>query len=359
MMQRALLLIAGLLVMLLGVSPHLAAGDTPPLPAAYYGSVTYDDGNPVQTGTIEAVIDGAICGQTSISNGFYGSPNTGEQKLVVQYPENIPGKIVCFMVNGVEAGQSVEWQSGTSVRLDLVVNKASLPKVPAFSPNGGIFTNSVTVGIDNIASGCDAYYTLDGSDPTLSGTVYKTPFTLTASGTVKAAVYDSSTGLWSSITSAAFTINKAVGGTVRGSVVPQGLSAGKFAGINVILLSGSQQISSTSTLNDGSYQMDNVTEGIYIVMIKSDKYLSSKINGVSVSAGSTVNLSPVNLLVGDANGDDMIGGLDFSALLSAWNKSEGQSGYNPLNDFNGDKSIGGLDFSLLLQNWNKKGATIP
>ncbi|MDF9406768.1 chitobiase/beta-hexosaminidase C-terminal domain-containing protein [Pelotomaculum isophthalicicum JI] len=185
--------------------------------------------------------------------------------------------------------------------------------------------------------------------------------TVNASGVVTAVGAGDTviTATYGGKTATATVTVSAGGGTVKGSVVPQGLSAGKFAGINVILLNGSQQVSSVSTLADGSYQMDNVPEGNYTVMIESPKYLSSKISSVAVSVGSTVNLSPVTLLVGDANSDDMIGGLDFSALLSAWNKSEGQSGYNPLNDFNGDKTIGGLDFSLLLQNWNKKGVTVP
>ncbi|MCL6557478.1 MAG: chitobiase/beta-hexosaminidase C-terminal domain-containing protein [Firmicutes bacterium] len=150
----------------------------------------------------------------------------------------------------------------------------------------------------------------------------------------------------------------AAGGTVKGSVVPQGLSAG-YAGITVILRSGAQEVKSVTTSADGSYQMDNVPAGNYTVLIKCAKYLSYEVTGVAVATGSTVNLNRVDLLVGDANGDDMIGGLDFSELLSAWNKNEGDSGYKQLCDFNGDKSIGGLDFSLLLQNWNKKGATAP
>ena len=83
---------------------------------------------------------------------------------------------------------------------------------PTISPSGGTFTNSQTVGIGNIAAGLAAYYTLDGSTPTVSSTVYSAPFTLTASATVTAAVYDGSTGLWSSPASAIFTINTPSGG---------------------------------------------------------------------------------------------------------------------------------------------------
>lgn len=73
---------------------------------------------------------------------------------------------------------------------------------PTISPGGGTFTGSLTVGIGNIAPGCAAYYTTDGTTPTVSSYVYTAPFTLTDSATVTAAVYDGSTGLWSATATA-------------------------------------------------------------------------------------------------------------------------------------------------------------
>jgi len=74
---------------------------------------------------------------------------------------------------------------------------------PIINPNGGTFTSAQTVTITGIASGGTAYYTTDGSNPTLSSTVYNGAFSVSKTETVKAAVYE---GSWSSIASATFTV---------------------------------------------------------------------------------------------------------------------------------------------------------
>ncbi len=79
---------------------------------------------------------------------------------------------------------------------------------PTISPSSGAITTSDPVGIDaTLSVGQAVYYTTDGNAPTVGSSVYSQPFTLPAGNiTVKAAVYDSSTGLWSSIASATFTV---------------------------------------------------------------------------------------------------------------------------------------------------------
>jgi hypothetical protein len=75
---------------------------------------------------------------------------------------------------------------------------------PAVSPNGGRFTGSVAVTLTSATPGAQIRYTIDGSDPGPSSSLYAQPFTLTSSATVKARAY--SAGLPASAISAATLI---------------------------------------------------------------------------------------------------------------------------------------------------------
>jgi hypothetical protein len=60
---------------------------------------------------------------------------------------------------------------------------------PVINPNGGIFSDAVTVTLATSTAGADIFYTTDGSDPSQASTLYTAPFDVTASATVKAVGY--------------------------------------------------------------------------------------------------------------------------------------------------------------------------
>ncbi len=78
--------------------------------------------------------------------------------------------------------------------------------------------------------------------------------------------------------------------------------------------------------------------------------------GVAIQDGvfTVVGTSPEPGLEGDANGDDRVDHLDLLKLILAYDKSIGESGYNPSADFNNDKRVDRSDLVILLRNF---GAT--
>ena len=92
-----------------------------------------------------------------------------------------------------------------------VYGNASFLATPIISPNGGIYTNSVSITFTDAVSGVTFYYSLDGSIPTTNSTLYTGPFVLTrTAGLNVVAVMPGSPN--SSIASATFINSSSLGG---------------------------------------------------------------------------------------------------------------------------------------------------
>lgn len=58
-------------------------------------------------------------------------------------------------------------------------------------------------------------------------------------------------------------------------------------------------------------------------------------------------------VLGDANGDKIVNGLDLILLMQAFGSTPSDSNWNPNCDFNNDLKVNGLDLIILAQNWGK------
>ena len=93
---------------------------------------------------------------------------------------------------------------GTSPELTATFEVVYAYKAPSFSPAPGIYTSAQNVTI-TAADGTPIYYTLDGSNPTTSSSVYSSPISISESKTIKA--FTIVNGVSTGVVTAAYTID--------------------------------------------------------------------------------------------------------------------------------------------------------
>jgi hypothetical protein len=123
------------------------------------------------------------------------------------FPINIPATIgsntAYIGFTGGTGGQSA---SQKILTWTLTSQAGAVTQTPAFSPAGGTFTTAQSVTLSDGTSGAVIYYTIDGSTPTTSSTVYSSPITID-SGSVTIKAIAQATGFSaSSVGSATFNI---------------------------------------------------------------------------------------------------------------------------------------------------------
>jgi mono/diheme cytochrome c family protein len=120
-----------------------------------------------------------------------------------------PGPAIKYSVPVVVNGKVYV---GTEYGLSVFGVGTFLP-APTIAPNGGIFTNSVTVTLSNATPGTTIYYTLNGTTPTTNSYLYTAPFVLTNSSGVSA--FAVKPGAFSSpVATASFINSSAIGSGV-------------------------------------------------------------------------------------------------------------------------------------------------
>jgi hypothetical protein len=86
-----------------------------------------------------------------------------------------------------------------------ILNGTPAAVAPTISPNGGTFSSAQNVTLSSSTPSADIYYTLDGSTPTPSTTLYSAPISISSTTTIKA-IATASGYTQSAVSSATFTI---------------------------------------------------------------------------------------------------------------------------------------------------------
>ena len=113
-----------------------------------------------------------------VSEELYNSSQAGTR--------DVPGGAVKFTVPTIANGKVYV---GTESSLSVYGN-LTLLATPTIMPNGGTFSNSVTVSLADTTSNTVIYYTVDGSDPTTNSLLYTGPFSITNSAVVSAGAFE-------------------------------------------------------------------------------------------------------------------------------------------------------------------------
>jgi hypothetical protein len=141
-----------------------------------------------------------------------------------------------------------------------VYGAANFLAVPVISPNGGTFTNSITITFTDAVPGVTFYYTLDGTTPTTNSLLYTGPFALTRTAGIS--VIATMPGSPNSVVASATFINAASLGSgtgLLGQYYSNSFPANPFIGSPLVRTDATVNFNWNSSSPDPSIPPSNYT----------------------------------------------------------------------------------------------------
>ncbi len=129
--------------------------------------------------------------------------------------------------------------------------------------------------------------------------------------------------------------------------------------VTLTLKTGSTEINYTGLITDASgvftVPVSGLDAGAYNWRVKGPKYLA-KGGAIDLTGAPVTNLEVGQMLVGDANNDNLVNIVDFNTLKISFGKQAGQPGYDDRTEFTGDQIVNIVDFNLEKRTFGLPGA---
>lgn len=187
-----------------------------------------------------------------------------------------------------------------------LLNAQQTTAAPVITPNGGTFSTTQSVTLSSTTASSSIYYTLDGSTPTSSSTLYSGPITLSTNTTLKA-IASAPNYLQSAVSSAVFAFDT------------QTPSVTFTPGQGTYTSAQSVTLSDTDTTAEIHYTTDGTPPGpsspVYSAPIQVSK--TETISAVAMdSAKHDSNVSTANYVIQDGNSIDFSQGFSTTPGLT-------------------------------------------
>jgi hypothetical protein len=238
-------------------------------------------------GTYTSVQTVTIADSTPGATIYYTTDGTTPTPTSTKYT----GAITVSQTETVNAIAVVSGLSNSSVGSAVYTLNLPLTQTPVISVASGTYTSVQTVKISDSTLGSKIYYTTDGSTPTTSSTLYKSPLSVSASETLNAVAV--ATGYASSaVATANYTINLTVDAP---TFAP---AAGTFTTIQKVTLADTTTGATIYYTTDGSTPTTSSTPYTAAIQVLGSETinaigaLSGYANSSVASATYTLNLPP-------------------------------------------------------------------
>lgn len=216
------------------------------------------------------------------------------------------------------------------------------------SPGTGTYNVPVTIKLNSFTRDAFFYYTLDGSLPTASNTLYNGSIKIDHSQNLRVIAWKNG------ISSDPVTFDMKVwGGMLSGKISIEGLSSPDMGRIKFAL---DGQMLTNVVKADGSFSLIDMLTGLRKISLYYPKHLSVGMQ-VQLPYGVTTTLNDIILLAGDLNTDGIINLTDLGMMANSYGSRKTMVSYQSgVADINEDGIVDLTDLVLLARNYGQKAS---